>query len=117
METSQGNVYWVTLNNPDGSPSGNPHPHVVVQEDDLNHSTIPTVVICAISTNLHRVNLPGNILLDKGEANLPKQSIVIVSRVSTINKSDLGEYVGRLSRQRVDQILAGMRFLQTLSER
>ena len=51
-------------------------------------------------------------LLDPGEANLPKQSVVVVSQVDSVEKSQLGEYIGTLSAQRVDQILAGMRFQQ-----
>jgi mRNA interferase MazF len=47
-----------------------------------------------------------------GEANLPKQSVVEVSKVSTVEKTQLGEYIGSLTEQRTYQILAGMRFLQ-----
>ncbi|NTV36027.1 MAG: type II toxin-antitoxin system PemK/MazF family toxin, partial [Anaerolineaceae bacterium] len=66
--------------------------------------------------NLKRANSPGNVLLEAGEANLPKQSIVVVSQVSTVDKSQLGEYIGTLSEERVRQILAGMRFLQRMTE-
>jgi len=74
------------------------------------------VVVCALTTNLKRANLPGNVLLEAGEANLPKQSIVVVSQVSTVDKSQLGEYIGSLTQQRINQILAGMQFLQRLTE-
>ena len=50
------------------------------------------------------------------EANLPKASIVVVSQVSTVEKAQLGEYIGTLSKQRIDQILAGMRFIQHMIE-
>lgn len=70
------------------------------------------MVVCGVTSNLRRANAPGNVLLDAGEANLPRQSIVEVSKVSTVAKSELGDYIGSLSRQRIKQILAGMRFLQ-----
>lgn len=57
-----------------------------------------------------------NVLLEAGEANLPRQSIVVVSQVSTVEKARLGEYIGSLSQQRIHQVLAGMRFLQRLTE-
>jgi mRNA interferase MazF len=57
-------------------------------------------------------NAPGNLLLDAGEANLPKHSVVVVSKVSAVAKTELGEYIGTLAEGRVNQILAGMRFLQ-----
>jgi mRNA interferase MazF len=116
MAIHQGDVYWVALKEPAGSDPGVTHPHVVVQDDVLNHSRIETVVVCALTTNAKRVNLPGNILLEAGEANLSRQSIVVVSQVSTVDKAQLGEYIGSLTHKRVEQILAGMRFLQTLSE-
>lgn len=115
MEINQGNLYWVALASPDGTEAGIAHPHVVIQDDVLNHSRLQTVVVCALSTNLKRANLPGNVLLDPGEGGLPKQSIVLVSQVSSVNKADLGECLGTLSRERVQQILAGMRLLQRMA--
>jgi len=50
-----------------------------------------------------------------GEANLPKQSVVVVSQVSIINKNQLGEYAGSLSEQRIHQIWAGMKFLHEMT--
>ena len=108
MIINQGDVYWLKLK----EPAGYPHPHVIIQEDVVNH----TVVVCALTTNIKRVNIPGNVLLEAGEANLLKQSIVVVSQVSTVEKAQLGEYIGSLTKERVDQILAGMRFIQRLTE-
>ena len=108
MILNQGDVYWLKLE----EPAGYPHPHVIIQEDVVNH----TVVVCALTTNIKRVNIPGNVLLEAGEANLLKQSIVVVSQVSTVEKAQLGEYIGSLTKERVDQILAGMRFIQRLTE-
>jgi mRNA interferase MazF len=86
---------------------------VVVQDDVFNHSRITTVVVCALTTNLHRATEPGNVLLDVGEGDLPKQSVVIVSQISSVEKTQLGERIGSLSATRVDQILDGLRFQQT----
>jgi mRNA interferase MazF len=69
--------------------------------------------VCALTSNLKQANAPGNVLLDAGEADLPQQSVVVVSKVSTVDKKQLGEYIGTLSERRVKQILAGMRFLQS----
>jgi mRNA interferase MazF len=62
---------------------------------------------------LKQANAPGNVLLEMGEANLPKHSAVVVSKVTAVNKSQLGAYIGTLTEQRIKQILAGMRLLQT----
>ena len=115
MEVNQGDVFWVRLKGADGLEAGHPHPHVVIQEDVINRSRVESVVVCALTTNSKRVNLPGNVLLEAGEANLPRPSIVVVSQVSCVEKTQLGEYIGSLSPQRVEQILAGMRLLQHIS--
>jgi mRNA interferase MazF len=49
--------------------------------------------------------------LNKGEANLPKKSVVNISQIFTVNKSDLSEKIGTLSRDRISQILNGIRLL------
>lgn len=86
------------------------HPFVIVQSDTPN-----TIIVCALTSNLKRVKEHGNVLLDEGEANLPKQSVVVVSQVSTVDKTQLGEYIGTLTEQRINQVLAGMRFLQAMT--
>jgi mRNA interferase MazF len=110
---NQGDIYWVQIESSSDQEIAIPHPHVVIQDNLLNHSRIHTVVTCALTSNIKRVsNTPGNLLLDAGEGNLPKQSVVEVSKVSTVEKSALGEYIGSLSARRIKQIFAGMRFLQ-----
>jgi mRNA interferase MazF len=64
-----------------------------------------------ITSNLKRAEAPGNVLLGKGEANLPKPSVVNVSQVFTVDKADLVEKIGSLSPERVRQILDGVRLL------
>jgi mRNA interferase MazF len=85
---------------------------VVVQDDVFNHSRITTVVVCGLTSNLHRASEPGNVLLDVGEGDLPKQSVVVVAQVSSVDKARLGERIGSLSDARVEQILDGLRFQQ-----
>jgi mRNA interferase MazF len=116
MVANQGDIYWVSLKELSGSEPGYTHPHVVVQDNVINRSRINTVVVCALTTNLEQAKAPSNVLLEVGEANLPRQSIVVVSQVSTVDKTQFGEYIGSLTQQRIGQILAGMRFLQRMIE-
>jgi|WetSurMetagenome_2_1015567.scaffolds.fasta_scaffold251160_2 mRNA interferase MazF len=114
---NQGDIYWIQLETPGGLEPGYPHPYVVIQDNILNHSRIQTVAVCAITSNMRRAKAPGNVLLEENEANLPKQSVIEVSKVSTVNKTQLVDYIGTLSGERVNQILAGMQFLQKMTER
>lgn len=111
---NRGDVFWLepAPDQPGGPVPRYSHPHVVVQDDVLNHSRITTVVVCALSSNLHRAQEPGNVLLEVGEGNLPRQSVVVVSQVSSVDKARVGERIGSLSDSRVEQILAGLKFQQ-----
>lgn len=113
MQIKQGDLYWLQATRPDGSDTGQAHPYVVIQDDVINQSRVTTVVVCALTTNLRRMNEPGNVRLEAGEANLPKASVVVVSQVEAVAKTTLGAYIGTLSQARVAQIFAGMRFQQT----
>lgn len=107
----QGDVYWVDLGHPSGSGPGFLHPYVVVQNDVFNRSRLGTVVICGITSRLKRGGAQGNVLLEPGEANLPKQSVVNVSQLYTVDKEDLIEKIGILSPDRVQEILDGLYLL------
>jgi mRNA interferase MazF len=108
---NQGDIFWVELDEPTGSIPGYRHPHVVIQNNVFNRSRINTVVVCALTSNLQRAAAPGNVLLEPGEADLPKQSVVVISQLFTVDKSQLSEHIGTLSKKRVRQILDGMRLL------
>ena len=109
---NRGDVFWIEPDDARGPVPSYSHPHVVVQDDVFNHSRITTVVVCALTSNLHRANEPGNVLLEVGEGNLPEQSVVVVSQIASVDKVRLGERIGSLSDTRVEQILAGLRFQQ-----
>ena len=109
---NRGDVFWIALAEADEPSPASAHPYVVVQDDVFNHSRITTVVVCALTSNLHRANEPGNVLLDVGEGNLPRQSVVVVSQICSVDKARLGDRIGTLSEARVEQILAGLRFQQ-----
>jgi mRNA interferase MazF len=111
MVINQGDIYWIELDEPEGSEPGYKHPHVIVQNNLFNRSQIRTVLVCPLTTNLKCASAPGNIVLDKKESNLPKQSVVNVSQVFTVDKSQLDEYVGSLSSKRITEILNGIKLV------
>jgi len=108
MVINQGDVYWVDLGEPSGSEPGYERPFVVIQNNVFNFSRLNTVIVCALTSNMRRATTPGNVELDAGEANLPKPSVVLVTQVYTIDKRQLGEYIGTLSWKRIHQILDGL---------
>ena len=111
MVINQGDIYWVDLGEPAASEPGYRHPHVVVQNNIFNRSQLKTVIVCALTSNLRRAQAPGNVQLESGEGNLPKQSVVNVSRIYTVDKSQLDEYIGMLSLARVREIINGIKLV------
>ncbi len=111
MVINQGDVFWVNLGAPSGSAPGYRHPHVVVQNNLFNRSRIRTVVVCALTSNLKRASSPGNVSLAKGEANLPRRSVVNISQIFTVDKMDLMEKIGSISPGRLREVLDGMQLL------
>ena len=104
-------MYLVEVSVGSTSQPGYRHPHVVIQNNVFNRSRISTVVVCTLTSNLRRAKAPGNVLLEAGEANLPEPSVVNISQIFTISKTQLGEKIGTLSAERVRQILDGVRLL------
>jgi len=111
MVIKQGEIFWVDLAEPKGSEPGYRHPHIVIQNNLFNASRINTIVVCSLTSNLSRAKAPGNVLLNKGEANLPKKSVVNISQIFTVNKSDLVEKLGQVSEKRIMEILDGIKLL------
>ena len=111
QQIEQGEIYWVDLGEPIGSSPGYTHPCVVIQNNIFNVSRINTTLIMLLTSNLRRSQAPGNVLLNPGEAALPQQSVVVVSQIYTVDKSQLVEQIGKLSARRVLQILQGLYLL------
>ncbi|HSU58943.1 MAG TPA: type II toxin-antitoxin system PemK/MazF family toxin [Bryobacteraceae bacterium] len=110
-EIRQGQVYWLDFGSGDGSAPAERHPCVVVQNDVFNRSAIATSVVCLITSNLSRAGAPGNVLLKKGEANLPKASVVNISQILTVDKAELVECIGRVSHAAAGAVRDGLHLL------
>lgn len=108
MEISQGDIFWLDPGVPQGSVPGYRRPFVVIQNDIFNRSGIHTTIVCALTTNLNWAGAPGNVLLRKGEAHLPKASVVNVSQIYTADKKSLVQKIGTLSSRRLREVLSGV---------
>ena len=78
----KGDIYWVPVLDEQGNERDITHPQIVIQDTIINNSRINSIFVCGVSTNMKKANEPGNILLEPGEGNLPKQSVVVVSEIS-----------------------------------
>lgn len=108
----RGDLYW--LDHDEGRAVDPPysHPHVVMDVRSGDSESATSIQVCTLTTNLAAAAEPGNVLLDKGEGGLPRQSVIVVSRVSIVPVERLRGFIGSLSAERVQQIQAGLRFLE-----
>jgi mRNA interferase MazF len=104
----QGEVYWLEHRDVLGSEQRGTRPHVVIQNDAVNRSAIRTVLVCPLTTNLRRAAGRGNVLLEAGEANLPRESVVNVSQIFAADKNRLAAKIGTLSTSRIVEIVSGI---------
>jgi len=111
MVIKQGEIYWVDLGDLHCSEPGYKYPHIVVQNNLFNSSEINTVAVCSLTSNLKRGLSPGNVTLKKGEANLPKKSVVNITQIYTVNKTDLTDKIGQVNRERLTEVLSGVQLL------
>jgi mRNA interferase MazF len=103
----QGEVYWFVFRGQGSEPEGR-RPCAVVQHDRFNRSLIATTLVMPVTSNLKLAAMPGNVRLRKGEANLPRPSVINVSQVVTVDKGRLLERLGTLSPDRIRQVLEGL---------
>ncbi len=108
MVIAQGDVWWADLGEPLGSAPAYRRPVLVVQGDALNRSRIATVVCAPLTSNLKWVAAPGNVLLSKSTTGLEKDSVANVSLLIAIDKQQLVDFAGRISRRQLERVLSGI---------
>ena len=99
---------------PKGSMPGYKHPILIIQSDKFNRSELETVIGVIITTNLRLAKMPGNILLLPRQSGLSQDSIVSITQIVSANKSDLLEYVGIISANKMEQIENSLRLVLSL---
>jgi len=111
MVIRKGSIYWVEFSAGKGSAPNGRRPGLVIQNDLLNDSNINTVIMLAITSNLKFGELPGNVILRKAEANLPKKCVVNTTQIKSVDKGSLKEKIGSLSKKRMDEVHEGLKIV------
>lgn len=84
---------------------------MVIQHDRFNRTRIATAVVVAVTSKLKYADLPGNVRLRRGEAGLPRASVVNVTQVATVDRALLGPRLGALGTARLAQVWSGIRLV------
>ena len=114
MVIRKGSIYWVDFSPGKGSEPIGRRPGLVIQNDLLNDSNINTVIMLAITSTLKFGELPGNVILRKGEANLSKKCVVNITQIKSVDKKSIKEKIGTLSKKRMDEVHEGLKIVMSL---
>ena len=82
-----------------------------MQDDAFNKSKINTVIIVPLTTNLALAEAPGNVLLEKEESGLTKDSVLVVSQLSAIDKKRFIEFAGKIEKQTIEEVEEGIKLV------
>jgi mRNA interferase MazF len=114
-EIRRGEVWWADLPEPRRSEPGYRRPVLVVQADSFNSSRIQTVIVAVITGNTDLADAPGNVLLRADLTGLPRDSVVNVSQLLTLDRGFLTEHAGTLPPRLQNSVDEGLRTVLQLS--
>ncbi len=100
--------------NPVAGEPGFRRPVLIVQADSFNGSRIQTVIVAVITGNTDLADAPGNVLLPARATGLPRDSVVNVSQLLTVDRAFLAGQVGVLSPRIQAVVDAGLRMVLQL---
>jgi mRNA interferase MazF len=110
----RGEVWWATLPEPTGSGPDYRRPVLIVQANEFNESRIQTVIVAAMTSNLRLAEAPGNVLCRTRETKLPRDSVINVSQLLTVDKSLLTERLAALPTGTLRKVADGLRLVLNL---
>ncbi len=91
----RGELYYADLNPVIGSEQGGIRP-VLVLQNDVGNKYSPTIIAAATTSKLDKAKLPTHIELPREQSSLPKNSVVLLEQIRTIDKSRIKEKIGEL---------------------
>ena len=110
----RGELWWASLPEPFGSEPGYRRPVLVISADPFNRSSIFTVIVLSITSNVRLANAPGNVLLSAKRTGLAHDSVANVSQLATLDKSRLTERIGPLPESLMRRVEDGLRTVLSL---
>ena len=114
MVIRKGSIYWIDFSPGKGSEPMGRRPGLVIQNNILNDSKLNTAIVLAVISTMKYGELPGNVVLRKGEANLPKKCVVNVTQIKSVDKKSIKEKIGTLSDKRMTEVYEGMKLVMSI---
>ncbi len=114
MVIRSGSIYWINFSPGKGSEPKGRRPGLVIQNNILNDSRINTVIVLAITSTMKFGELPGNVIIKRGEANLPKECVINVTQIKSFDRSSLKENIGTLPRGKMAKVYEGLKLVMAI---
>lgn len=108
MIVKRGDIFYADLSPVIGSEQGGVRPVLVVQ-NDIGNKYSPTIIIAAITSQINKARLPTHIEITAPEYGLPKDSVVLLEQIRTIDKKRLREKIGRFSDEMMREVDEALR--------
>lgn len=99
----RGEMYYADLSPVVGSEQGGVRPVLVVQ-NDVGNKYSPTIIAAAITSKINKAKLPTHIELAAKDYGLPKDSVVLLEQLRTLDKTRLGEKIGEIPKNMMSKI-------------
>ena len=96
MTVHKNEVYYADLSPVKGSEQGGIRPVLVVQ-NDVGNKVSPTIIVAAITSKKKKMRMPTHVSVVMEEGRLPKNSMVMMEQIRTIDKSRIIRYVGKIN--------------------
>jgi mRNA interferase MazF len=106
---ARGDLYWVDLGQAHGSTPAKRRPVLVIQADPFNASRLATTLTAVITSNTALAAMPGNVFLPAAATGLPRDSVVNVTALITVDKDDLDEPIGPIPDYLMQDVDRGLR--------
>src|SRR5665648_108443 len=94
MIVKRGDLYYADLSPVIGSEQGGVRPILIIQ-NDVGNKYSPTVIVAAITSQINKARLPTHIEITAQDFGLPKDSVVLLEQIRTIDKKRLREKIGK----------------------
>jgi mRNA interferase MazF len=105
----RGDVCWADLGETRGSRPAKHRPVLVIQADPYNGSRLNTTLAAVITSNTGLAAMPGNVFVPAIATGLPKDSVVNITALVTLDKTDLDSAIGQLPASLMHEVDRGLR--------
>lgn len=102
-------IYWADLGPASGSRPAKRRPVLVIQADPYNASRLATVLAAVLTSNTTLATMPDNAFLPATVTGLPRDSVVNVTALVTLNRSGLTDRMGQVPPSLMEDVDRGLR--------